>query len=106
MPRDGKRGDPGVAEGEIANMQIFALKGNVPEISDVAPAVRDRARAVRVRLDAIRRQSPPPDDQLPAITDEQLERIRALSLVCGKVAHQGRRGRAASAVVDRVGGSP
>jgi hypothetical protein len=58
-------------------MQIFALKGNVPEIPDVAPAVRERARAVRARLDTIRRQSPPPDDQLPAIMDEQLERIRA-----------------------------
>ena len=61
-------------------MQIFAVKGKVPEIPDVAPAVRERARAVRVRLDAICRQSPPPDDQLPAIMDEQLERIRAFGL--------------------------
>ncbi len=61
-------------------MQIFAVKGNVPEIPDVAPAVRERACAVRARLDAIRRQSPPPDDQLPVIMDEQLERIRAFGL--------------------------
>lgn len=62
------------------HVEVLALEGNVSTIPDLAPEVRERARAVRARLDAIRRQSPPPDEQLPAITDEQLERIRAFGL--------------------------
>lgn len=62
------------------HVEVLALEGKVPAISDLAPEVRERARAVRARLDAIRHQSPPPDERLPAITDEQLERIRAFGL--------------------------
>lgn len=85
-------------------MQIFALKGNVPEIPDVAPAVRERARAVRARLDTFRRQSLPPNDQLPAIMDEQLERIRAFGLREGRSSGASR--TSCIALVDRVAESP
>ncbi len=62
------------------HVEVLALEGNLPAISNLSPEVRERAHAVRARLDAIRRQSPPPDEQLPEVTHEQLERIRAFGL--------------------------
>jgi hypothetical protein len=39
-----------------------------------------RARATREMLDAIRNAPPPPDDELPAMTDKQCDRLDALAL--------------------------
>ncbi len=40
----------------------------------------ERARMMRERLDAIRNAHLPPDDQLPDLTEKQLERIAAFEL--------------------------
>ncbi|MCF7979371.1 MAG: hypothetical protein K9L82_15440 [Chromatiaceae bacterium] len=50
------------------------LAGNLPS------AVVAHARAKREMLDAIRNAPPPPDDELPAMSDKQCERLEALAL--------------------------
>lgn len=47
---------------------------------DLPPEVYERARTLRERLDAIRDAPLPPDDQLPELTEKQLERIAAFEL--------------------------
>ncbi len=61
-------------------IELTADHGNTRGIPDLAPEVRERARVLRARLDALRRQPLPPDDQLPELTPEQIERIRAFAL--------------------------
>lgn len=58
--------DTGVGTGGLA--------GNLP--SEVVA----HARAKREMLDAIRNAPPPPDDELPAMSDKQCERLEALAL--------------------------
>lgn len=47
---------------------------------NLPPEVLKSAQAMRERLDAIRNAPPPPDDELPELTDKQLERIAAFEL--------------------------
>lgn len=66
----------------------FRLIVNVPDeellsgnaMHSMAPEVIQRARAMRERLDAIRNAPLPPDDELPELTEKQIERIAAFEL--------------------------
>ncbi|MFP4063573.1 MAG: hypothetical protein ACLFS2_12350 [Halochromatium sp.] len=44
------------------------------------PEVIARAKAMREALDAIRDAPPPPDDELPALSDKQRQRLDAFAL--------------------------
>jgi len=50
------------------------------ERGQLSPEVIARARAMREALDAIRLAPPPPDDELPALSDKQRHRLDAFAL--------------------------
>jgi hypothetical protein len=47
---------------------------------DLPPEVLARAQALRQRLEAIRNAPPPPDEELPELTQRQVERPEAFAL--------------------------
>lgn len=47
---------------------------------NLSPEVIQRARAMRAKFDAIRNAPVPPDDELPDLTEKQLNRITAFAL--------------------------
>lgn len=47
---------------------------------NLPPEVIERARTMRENLDAIRNAPLPPDEELPEITEKQLDRIAAFEL--------------------------
>jgi predicted DNA-binding antitoxin AbrB/MazE fold protein len=47
---------------------------------DLPPEVIERAKAMLARMEAIRNAPLPPDDELPELTEKQLERIEAFEL--------------------------
>lgn len=51
-----------------------------PATYNLPPEVLAHAQAMRDKLDAIRNAPPPPDDELPELTEKQQERIAAFAL--------------------------
>ena len=47
---------------------------------DLPPEVLARAQALRQRLEAIRNAPTPPDEELPELTQRQVERLEAFAL--------------------------
>jgi predicted DNA-binding antitoxin AbrB/MazE fold protein len=47
---------------------------------NLPPEVIERARALLQRMEAIKNAPLPPDDELPELTEKQLERIEAFAL--------------------------
>ena len=70
-----------VPDEEIADIDPAKEKGYTSEPYKTTPVVQGRADALLIRMEQIHNEILAlPEDQLPTVTDKQLERIRAMEM--------------------------
>jgi len=64
----------------VPDHEVEEVQPSDLNLSNLPADVVERAKAVRARMDAIKNAPVPADEELPELTDEQLERLAAFAL--------------------------